>query len=939
MMMVNEQSSRKARRKQLQQKKKKKKSLFKRISQIALIAVLLIGLGVGVVFGYYVITAPDLDEELLADPASTKLLDINGDIFADLGVEKRSKISYNDLPDVLVDAILATEDVRFFDHMGIDLRRIGAAVIANFTDGFGSQGASTITQQVVKGSFLTADKTMKRKVQEQWLALKLEQKYSKEEIFEMYVNKIYYGAGAYGVATAAEVYFGKEDLNDLTLPEAALLAGIPQRPSAYDPFVNPDLAKERMETVLNYMVRHNKISEEQAKEAMQVDVASLLTTKRKEYVKYEGFIQQVQQEVEEKTGLNIYEDSLKIHTTLDPKAQEHVEFLLSDAENNPISYSDDPDMQVGLTVIDTQTGAVRAIGPGRNRESNGWNYAIHGEGRQPGSAIKPITSYGPAIEHLKISTYHQILDDKPYPIKGTDSSIRNWNRSYQGWVSARYALSQSLNVPTVKLLEEVGYEKAKEFAKGLGLSFHNDTLLIGDAIGGTESSVTPIEMAGAYAAFGNGGIYHEPYAVTKIEYPNGKVEDFKSKPEIAMEDYTAYMVTDMLKSVMQSGTGTKANISGLPVAGKTGTTNLPDEQGGGSPDAWFVGYTTNYTVSIWTGLDERKALNNTQVARQLFKETMSYISEGVETKDFEKPNSVVEVKIEKGTNPPQLPSEYTPSSNIVTELFVKGTEPKKVSETFDELEAVSDLTATYDEAAEAIQVSWKHENKDAEFKVSVGTSNDNLRELTTTKDNKITIESVEKGSSYIIQVIAFTEELESEPATTTVEIGEDLPDSLPAVTNLTQTLDPDKLNALVSWQYSDDYPVEFDVVVQVDGSNQQQLTTNKKQLNLTQLQPEKTYTVTVTPVLKEPSLRGPANSVNISTMGLSQEEQPDQGNADDNNNDNGNNGNNENESEDTENDEQDNNNANESEGSRNQVQQNNNGRQSNNARQNNNNEE
>lgn len=888
--MTNEQSSRKARRKQAQKQKAKKKPLWKRIFRIALIAILLIGLGVGALFGYYVITAPDLDDELLADPASTKLLDINGDVFADLGVEKRSKISYNDVPDVLEDAILATEDVRFFKHIGIDFRRIGGAVLANFSDGFGSQGASTITQQVVKGSFLSDDKTMKRKVQEQWLSLKLEQKYSKEEIFEMYVNKIYYGAGAYGVATAAEVYFGKTDLNDLTLAEAALLAGLPQRPSAYDPFVNPDLAKERMETVLNLMVRHNKISQAQADEALEVEVASLLTTKRKDYVKYEGFIQQVQEEIEEKTGLNIYEDSLKIHTTIDPKAQEHVEFLLSDDENNPINYSSDPEMQVGLTVIDTQTGAIRAVGPGRNRDSNGWNYAIHGDGRQPGSTIKPLTVYGPAVEHMKMSTYHQLLDDKPFPIKGTKEVIRNAGRNYSGWVTAREALTRSLNVPTLKLMEEVGFQNAKDFAKGLGLSFHDDSIVIGDAIGGTSSTATPLEMAGAYAAFGNGGVYHEPYAVTKIEYPNGKVEEFKSKAEIAMEDYTAYMVTDMLKSVVQSGTGTAANISGLPMAGKTGTTNLPDDLGGGNPDVWFVGYTTNYTISVWTGHDKPSEVLKDKaakdVAKHLYRETMTFVSDGVETKDFEKPSSVVEVKVEKGSNPAKLPSEYTPSSNIITELFVKGTEPSKVSETFDELEPVTNLSATYNEDSESIDVTWDHDNEDAEFKISVGTSKDNLRELTTTDSSNATIEKVEKGSTYFIQVIAFTDELESDPATTSVEIAADQPDSLEAVSQLSQDLNPNALKALVSWEYSSEYPVEFEVTVQMDGSTIENLTTNKKQLNLTQLQPEKTYTVSVTPVLKEPSLRGPANSIQISTHGLGSDDENNEETPPNNNNNN-----------------------------------------------------
>src|SRR5690625_4968744 len=404
----------------------------------------------------------------------------------------------------------------------------------------------------------------------------------------MYLNKIFYGSHSYGVAEAAKNYFGKTNLHDLTLVEAAILAGLPQRPTAYNPYENPDLTADRLDTVLKLMVRHNKISQEEADEARKVDITSLLVGKKSNSMKYNAFIQQVEKEVREKLdGADIYADGLKIYTTLDTNAQEHVEFLLSDSEDNPINYPDDK-LQSGMVILDTSNGAIRAIGGGRNYD-HGTNHATQ-NAQQLGSTAKPLVSFGPAIEYNKISTYHQINDDKEYEVAGS-TPIRNWNRQYQGWMSARHALSQSLNVPTVKLLDETGYENAREFGESLGLKFHNDSVNVRDAIGGTETTVTPLQLAGAYRAFGNEGIYNEPYAVTKVEYPDGKVVDLKPEPEAAMSDYTAYMVTDMLKTAITSGTGrTYANIPGLAVAGKTGTTTSPHFEKG-STDEWFSCYT------------------------------------------------------------------------------------------------------------------------------------------------------------------------------------------------------------------------------------------------------------------------------------------------------------------------------------------------------------
>src|SRR5690625_54538 len=859
--MPNEQSRMK-RRKQLN---KKKKPVWKIILLSIALLFVLSGVAVAGVFTYYIATAPRLDPEKLSDPFSAKIYDKSGEVIAEFGTEKRTKIEYDDLPEILIDAVTATEDVRFFKHRGIDLRRIGGAIKANITRGFGAEGASTITQQVVEHAFLTPEKKIKYKVQEQWLALKLEREYSKEQILEMYLNKIFYGSNAYGVAKAAEVYFGKTDLHELTLPEAAILAGLPQRPSAYNPYVNPDLMEKRMDTVLKLMVRHKKISEEEAEEARQVDIESLLAGQPKSTMPYEGFVQKVRKELEDKLDVNLETDGVEVYTTLDPSIQKHVEFLMTDSDDNPIPYPDD-DMKTGMTVVNTQTGEILAIGGQRNSENlDGFNYAFQGGGFQPGSTVKPIMSYGPAIEYNKISTCHQLNDDKPYEVAGT-SPIRNWNRQYQGWMSARYALTHSLNVPTVKLVDETGLANAQEFAEGLGIKFHEDQINIRDAIGGTETNVTPVQLAGAFSAFGNEGIYHEPYTVTKVVYPDGKETNLASKPEVAMSDYTAYIVTDMLKSVVKEGTGTAANISGLPMAGKTGTTNLADQTG--APDAWFVGYTTNFTISVWAGGYEdeegkRTVIpgNGTQIPRLLFKETMSEISKDIQTTDFIKPSSVVEVEVEKGTNPPKLPSDFTPTDKIVKELFVKGHEPKEVSDEFDQLDPVKNLSVTYDEPTNSLEVTWDYDiddETDVEFEVSASIDGQAMKELATTSDHNLTISEVEEGAEYTIQVVVVRDELKSDPVSTKYIIPEKEVEIEP-VTNLTADYDEDKNVIHVSWDHSG--PIaNFDIVVNPGDFS---TVISDKRLEITNIEQGTTYTITVTPISRDSDAYGDAMSVNI----------------------------------------------------------------------------
>lgn len=836
----------------MDRRKKKKKNipLFRRILKIAFIAVLAIGIGVGALFTYYIATAPEIDAEKLSDPFSSVLLDKDGNEFADLGAEQRTKIEYEDLPDFLVDAVIATEDSKFFEHPGIDIKRIGGAIKANLQRGFGAEGASTITQQVVERSFLSSEKKIKLKVQEQWLALKLERQYSKEEILEMYLNKIFYGSNAYGVAKASEIYFGKKDLHDLTLPEAAILAGLPQRPTAYNPYQNPDLTKERMDTVLTLMVRHGKITEEQANEAREVDIESLLAGKQPESRDYEAFVQQVEREIKEKIdGADIYSDGLKVHTTLDQDAQSHVELLLSDSEDNPISYPQDVTdsdgnehrMQAGLVVLDTSSGQILAVGGSRDNDP-AYNNALNAN-RQPGSTFKPLLAYGPAIEFNKWSTYEQINDDKPYELAGTDRVVRNWNRQYQGWMSIRYALTQSLNVPTLKAIEDVGLYKAQEFAEGLGLEFEDSVNDVQYAIGGADSQTTPLKLAGAYQAFGNEGIYSEPHAITKVEFPDGKVIELEPEPEAAMSDYTAYMVTDMLKSVMNDGTGTDANIPGLPIAGKTGTTTRDGVDG--SPDSWFAGYSTNYTIAIWTGYNDNNIpLPNTKVPHALFKNIMTELSKDVETSDFTKPDSVVEVSVEKGTNPPALPSSYTPSSNIVTELFVKGTEPQQQSDRYEQIDPVSNLSATYDQDNDEIVAEWSYNSDDdVEFEVSLSTNGSDMKVLSTTSDKSMEITQVQPGSEYEVQVVAIIDDSRSEPRSAKVSIEEnDEDENMNPVEGLNAQYQPDSSIIDVTWDYSGP-PASFEVDV-----NGQTQTVSSNGIEISGAQPGTTYTISVTPV-------------------------------------------------------------------------------------------
>lgn len=773
------------------QKRRKKNSLLKKI-MISLGIIMLITMIAGAATLFAIIKrAPELDPEKLIFSQPSILYDENDEQFAQLvASENRIRVSIHDVPQLLEDAFIAVEDVRFREHNGIDIRRMFGALIANVKDGFGAEGASTITQQVVKNAFLTFDKTIERKIQEQYLAIKLEQKYSKDEILEMYLNAIYFGNGAYGVKQASIVYFNKEDLNDLTLADCALLAGLPQRPEGYNPLRNPEGALKRRNIVLDLMAKHGKITKKEAEEAKAVPIEEQLNPAPIKESPHQAFIDQVLSEVEAMDGItpnDLYTAGLKIYTTVDLKAQEIVERVLQTDEIIS-TYPDNPDFEAGVTVIDTKTGEIKAIGGGRQKQEakRAFNYATDIK-RQPGSTIKPILDYGPAIEYLLWSTGHILVDEPHTYSNGTP--LYNYNRTYRGPVTMREALRDSLNIPAIKALQAVGLERAQKFAEDLGIPFDDGPMTEAYGIGGFRTGISTLHLAGAFAAFGNEGIYTKPHTVRKIEFPDGKVIDTKPKSKVVMNDYTAYMITDMLKTVVQSGTGQSAAIPGLPIAGKTGTTNFEDSDKrrygipeGGVPDVWFAGYTTNYSIAVWTGYErmgEGNYLigNSTGLARRIFREIMSRISEGKVTQDFKQPPSVVRIAIDKRTG--LLPTESTPQSNIVYELFVKGTEPTQYTDIEDEIPAPADFMGSYNEATDQIILSWSYPNEEiASFRLTHYSPDGSVETISLNNTYQHIISGPINGT-HRFELVAIADDNESKPAQIQVTVNKGTEPEIP----------------------------------------------------------------------------------------------------------------------------------------------------------------
>ena len=664
---------------------------------------------------YIIISAPDFDTDKLYQREATVLTLADGTEFARLGAENRELVSYDDLPEVLVDAIVATEDSRFFQHQGFDIARFMMASFGQITGISGAGGASTLTMQVVKNTYTSKDtqgiRGLTRKFTDIYMSIfKVEKQYTKEEIIEFYVNAPWLGNGTYGVEQASQLYFG-HSVKDLSLPEAALIAGIFNAPATQNPYYSIKNATTRRNEVLNLMHRHGYITEQQLEDAKAIPVESTIQKQTgRELNKYQSFIDTVVEEVIADTGLNPYNVPMTIETTLDTKVQD----VLNALNNQELGYKFRDDViQVAIIVTDTKDGSIRAVDGRRNQTGERDLNLATGTARfQPGSTAKPIFAYGPAIEFNNESTGKYYFDD-PYHYSNGQPLV-NADRTYQGQETMRTALSKSRNIPAIEAYQQQDKEKIAEFAHKLGIDY-GDELYESYAIGGGVY-VNPEQMAAAYGAFARGGYYIKPYAYTKITFKDSdEVLENKPKREKVMSEETAYMITSILMTAQEGYAGGNFSISGTDVAAKTGTSTydtatlkkygVPLDA---SADNWDITYSPDFVISMWFGYEK---LSHDYYTRSMYgsverKKIMTAIAKKIYKTGsrFEMPSGVVKVEVEKDTVPLALPSAYTPADMRMTELFKSGTEPTETSWRYEQLENPTNGKATVN--GSSINLSW-----------------------------------------------------------------------------------------------------------------------------------------------------------------------------------------------------------------------------------------
>ena len=629
----------------------------------ALITLLMIGFVIGcLVFTYYAVKAPKLSEKDLIATTSSKIFDSNNNLIADLGAEKRVNAETSEIPTDLVNAIVAIEDHRFFNHRGVDFIRIAGALISNIRGG-GRQGGSTLTQQLIKLSYFStssSDATLSRKIQEAWLAAQLERKATKQQILTYYVNKVYMSNSNYGMQTAARSYYGK-DLKDLSLHQTALLAGMPQAPNQYDPYTHPEAATNRRNLVLREMHDLKYITDEQYEQAKNTPVTDGLQSLKAStsYPAYmDNYIKEAIEQVEEETGYNVLTTGMEVYTNVNTEAQQKLWDIYNTEDY--VAYPDD-EMQVASTVMDVQTGKVIAQLGARHQSTNvsfGTNQAVE-TNRDFGSTMKPITDYAPALENEVYTSTAAPITDAPYNFPYSSTPVYNWDKKYYGGMTIQYAIQESRNVPAVKTLEAVGLDESLKFLNRIGINypemFYVNAFSSNTSKSGNEYGASSEKMAAAYAAFANGGTYYKPQYVNRVVFSDGTEKTFSNNGSKAMKETTAYMMTDMMKTVLQSGTGTNAAISGVYQAGKTGTSNYADDELAKltkpyyyssivTPDELFVGYTPKYSMAVWTGYSNRLTPildDGVKVATDVYREMMLYLAQdGSASEDWEMPDGL-----------------------------------------------------------------------------------------------------------------------------------------------------------------------------------------------------------------------------------------------------------------------------------------------------------
>ena len=617
---------------------------------------------------------------------TSSLYDADGELMSELrGVENRTLVSLSEVPKHTQLAFIAAEDLRFYTHKGIDVYRIFGALRSNLRSGSRVEGASTITQQLAKLTHLSSEKTIRRKLEEVFLAFQIERQYSKDEILEMYLNTVYFGRGAYGLQAAARAFFGV-DAGELTLVQSASLAAAIKAPSVYAPHMSPESNKSRRNYILQTMLDNGFITQEEYDEAAGQSLWVL--AEQEDTQVYSWYVDEVLRESSERLGLTtdeVIRGGFSIYTAFDGRLQRIADDVYADSSLFPSGASDGTPMQSAMAVVDTNSGAVRAMIGGRDYAiKRGLNRATQMR-RQPGSALKPLAVYGPALEK-GYTTASVLLDEKTTFVGGY--TPRNAGDRYYGNVTMRTAVRNSLNTTAVRLLDEIGIDTSIEYLTRMGIPTQESDKNLSLALGSMTYGVTPVELAAAYVPYANGGVYHEPYCVERIVSSGGDVVyQHESGGRRVISEQNAYLMTSLLQSVVSSGTGTRMLAANTPVAGKTGTVSMS----GGNRDIWMAAYNTELSVTVWMGFDQTDAKhkipngitggkNTASVAAAFFKKAYA----DRDKPRFTEPNGLVWLTLDKraitARGSVMLAGDTTPKDYRFSEVFAAGNRPYAVSD-------------------------------------------------------------------------------------------------------------------------------------------------------------------------------------------------------------------------------------------------------------------
>lgn len=648
------------------------KSIFKKIFLVLLILMTILNTFISV---YIIILWNDVkldDLSKLYPIANTTIYDKNGNLIANLSNIYTDYAPYESIPEVLINAFISIEDSRFFSHHGLDYEAIARSIVANIKDQEFSQGASTITQQLIKNVYLSNEKTIERKINEAILSLKLEHILSKEDILSSYLSNVLFGGRIYGVKMASKYYFNKE-LADITLKEASMLAGLVQMPNYYNPFTNYEAAQNRRNLVLKAMLNEGYIDEETYENTINIELSSYLNKGQinENIGIYASYIDYVSYEAITKYNIDFYSSDLKIEINVDSNIQKMIYQIM----NNNYNHFKDEYLKCGIVVLDPKTAEILAISGTREAGMRNLNYAtevLH----QPASTIKPILSYAPAIEYLNFQPQTQILDE-PYRYQN-GMLVNNWDNRYLGNISLRYALANSRNVPAIKLYNEVGSKLAWEFASSVGLENRDNYSYEAMAIGGFSKGFTVLEMANAYLTFPNMGKYKKATSINNIKTNNTLYKNEDKFHQVLSEE-SAFLINDILHDVLKY---TNYDLKNTFLSSKTGQSNYDyntrmkyNIPANATKDSWVIGYTPDLLVAVWCGYEDiKKGLYLTPKTKDIPLNIVKMILDefAPDSKGYKIPNNLKRMNVEVING---LIYHANNNKNSVSDYFFKGYTP------------------------------------------------------------------------------------------------------------------------------------------------------------------------------------------------------------------------------------------------------------------------